>query len=518
VSKIQEGIDTAKEAWIRDILRPFRRRDENGRTRLLNLMRTFVVRHRKSDLKLPQPEFVSIERDISRGDLSDHEFQLRVDEAQAKCIVEELQAYSKKFRQEEKKVGKRGRKPKAVVFSQNDVDLVSVSEQLIARLGTSRVAEYNIRDPKIAHLAKLDLEKFRTDRKMVRTCPICSFENHRESIKCDKILMEVEILSNNQATLNEFVSSTDDESQRIDYALRRRVLVEAERVVRLRNRQDRTFSLSLFLFRRSLSLRTLSMYTRSTHSAHIYVEVLEDYKINARSWRQGDVLDVTLRKNGFAKRRSLRDWVQKWNLMSGLRYANRLKFEGPVWFFGEFFPLDNHNEDEDDARIVTVRLMKWQKCYRFHGGWYKNGPKLIDQVLHEKKVSVPIMSLYNYGSHGLDLSFLTHIFLLEPIHDSALMDQIVSRAFRCGATGSVRVVTIVVWDTDATAGEKRNVAGCKVCDFCFKQGFPSDDAAEDHMKTCSRNPKNRFSMDRYSMRHVYAEIKPPLQYYSINLV
>ena len=87
-------------------------------------------------------------------------------------------------------------------------------------------------------------------------------------------------------------------------------------------------------------------------------------------------------------------------------------------------------------------------------------------------MSVPIMSLYNYGSHGLDLSFLTHIFLLEPIHDSALMDQIVSRAFRCGARDSVRVITIVVWDTDATAGEKRNVAGCKVCDFCFKQGFP----------------------------------------------
>ena len=133
-------------------------------------------------------------------------------------------------------------------------------------------------------------------------------------------------------------------------------------------------------------------------------------------------------------------------------------------------------------------------------------------MLQEIKVSVPIMSLYNYGSHGLDLSFLTHIFLLEPIHDSALMDQIVSRAFRCGARDSVRVITIVVWDKDATAGEKRNVAGCKVCDFCFKQGFPSDNAAEDHMKLCSRNPKNKFSMDRYSMRYLYAEIKPPLQY------
>ena len=121
-------------------------------------------------------------------------------------------------------------------------------------------------------------------------------------------------------------------------------------------------------------------------------------------------------------------------------------------------------------------------------------------------MSVPIMSLYNYGSHGLDLSFLTHIFLLEPIHDSALMDQIVSRAFRCGARDSVRVITIVVWDTDATAGEKRNVAGCKVCDFCFKQGFPSDDAAENHMKLSSdRNFKSHaFQQFHMLLRNSHA--------------
>ena len=316
--------------------------------------------------------------------------------------------------------------------------------------------------------------------------------------------MEVEILSENQITLEEFASRTDDETQRIEYALQRRVLIEVERVVRVR-RQDLT---------------------------------LNEYRMNARSWNQGDILDITLRRDGFTPRHRLRDWVTKFNLMSGLKHANRLKFEGPSWFFGE---LPSYGDNDDDPSVVTVRLYvsimsvpfssspcsshththththrcKWQKCYKFHGAWY-NGPKLTDQVLQERKVSVPIMSLYNYGSHGLDLSFLTHIFLLEPIHDSALMDQIVSRAFRCGARDSVRVITIVVWDTDATAGEKRNVAGCKGCDFCFKQGFPSDDAAEDHMKLCSRNPKNKFSMDRYSMRYVYAEIKPPLHYYNVN--
>lgn len=40
------------------------------------------------------------------------------------------------------------------------------------------------------------------------------------------------------------------------------------------------------------------------------------------------------------------------------------------------------------------------------------------------------------GSHGLDLSFVTRIFLLERIKDKALQEQIISRANRMGATGT----------------------------------------------------------------------------------
>ena len=167
--------------------------------------------------------------------------------------------------------------------------------------------------------AKLDLEKFRTDRRVIRKCGICGFENHRESIRCDKVLMEVEILSENQITLEELTSRTDDETQRIEYALRRRVLIEVERVVRVR-RQDLT---------------------------------LNEYRMNARSWNQGDILDVTLRRDGFTPRHRLRDWVTKFNLMSGLKHANRLKFEGPSWFFGE---LPSYGDNDDDPSVVTVRL------------------------------------------------------------------------------------------------------------------------------------------------------------------
>jgi SNF2 family DNA or RNA helicase len=49
------------------------------------------------------------------------------------------------------------------------------------------------------------------------------------------------------------------------------------------------------------------------------------------------------------------------------------------------------------------------------------------------------------GSVGLDLSFVTHLFILNPILDAALERQVVSRAHRMGATGPVIVQTVLLW-------------------------------------------------------------------------
>uniref|UniRef100_M4B1I0 Helicase C-terminal domain-containing protein n=1 Tax=Hyaloperonospora arabidopsidis (strain Emoy2) TaxID=559515 RepID=M4B1I0_HYAAE len=43
------------------------------------------------------------------------------------------------------------------------------------------------------------------------------------------------------------------------------------------------------------------------------------------------------------------------------------------------------------------------------------------------------------GSHGLDLSFVTHVFLMEEIWDKSLEQQVVSRAHRMGAQQAVVV-------------------------------------------------------------------------------
>lgn len=51
------------------------------------------------------------------------------------------------------------------------------------------------------------------------------------------------------------------------------------------------------------------------------------------------------------------------------------------------------------------------------------------------------------GSHGLDLSLATHVFLMDEIWDRNLQNQVVSRAYRMGAQASVRVEKLVMQDT-----------------------------------------------------------------------
>ncbi|KAE9183262.1 hypothetical protein PF005_g22159 [Phytophthora fragariae] len=55
------------------------------------------------------------------------------------------------------------------------------------------------------------------------------------------------------------------------------------------------------------------------------------------------------------------------------------------------------------------------------------------------KRNVHVLLLSNLGSHGLDLSFVSHIFLLEEIWDKSVEMQVISRAHRMGARRSVVV-------------------------------------------------------------------------------
>ena len=64
----------------------------------------------------------------------------------------------------------------------------------------------------------------------------------------------------------------------------------------------------------------------------------------------------------------------------------------------------------------------------------------------QKQLDSFVLMLCQDGSVGLDLSFVTHLFILNPILDAALERQVVSRAHRMGATGPVTVETIHLWN------------------------------------------------------------------------
>lgn len=54
---------------------------------------------------------------------------------------------------------------------------------------------------------------------------------------------------------------------------------------------------------------------------------------------------------------------------------------------------------------------------------------------------------YRDGSHGLDLSYVTHIFLMDTILDISLMQQVISRAYRMGCKQSVVVNQLIMSGT-----------------------------------------------------------------------
>ncbi|KAJ8514173.1 hypothetical protein ON010_g18712 [Phytophthora cinnamomi] len=53
--------------------------------------------------------------------------------------------------------------------------------------------------------------------------------------------------------------------------------------------------------------------------------------------------------------------------------------------------------------------------------------------------SLNVLLLSEMGSHGLDLSFVTHVFLMEQVWDKSLETQVISRAHRMGAEQAVVV-------------------------------------------------------------------------------
>ena len=105
-------------------------------------------------------------------------------------------------------------------------------------------------------------------------------------------------------------------------------------------------------------------------------------------------------------------------------------------------------------------VKSWKRCGGRPGtanSWH--GDKILTRVgWNTEEQDASILLLLEDGSTGLDLSFATHIFLLDRIKDPALRLQIVSRAHRMGATGPVQVQLLqTVKLEDYEAGKRASV-------------------------------------------------------------
>jgi hypothetical protein len=132
------------------------------------------------------------------------------------------------------------------------------------------------------------------------------------------------------------------------------------------------------------------------------------------------------------------------------------------WAVSDFYRHDLYNQRvrvQGDARVDGSTLPAvgggTRECTLL--GYTRCKTSLSGRPLVSRQVDAPVMLLCADGSHGLDLSFVTHIFLLGRVEDAAIKQQVVSRADRMGARGDAdgrgcEVETLRLWHDDELSG------------------------------------------------------------------
>lgn len=121
-----------------------------------------------------------------------------------------------------------------------------------------------------------------------------------------------------------------------------------------------------------------------------------------------------------------------------------------------------HGQHVDYLRRVAVRLQgsRFKQCYtemnmnlteedtdlRKIRKASEYAQRSVMQFATNPNIFILLMST-RIGSVGLDLSFVEHIFLLEPVWDRAVELQVISRAHRIGAKGKLTVERLVMRDS-----------------------------------------------------------------------
>jgi hypothetical protein len=279
---------------------------------------------------------------------------------------------------------------KAVVYSSSTDTLPSVLEYLYDKFGAENIAE--LTQGKIDVMA-YELGRFRLGRKEGKHCSVCNGWNEysgKELYGCRRLLLEV--------------ADADDNV----------FLIEPERILRAVGEEE-----------------SVDCVGNKVKMDRLGGAPLNKYGISHKYWKVGDALCIDARDPHplFHAR-----WNEdQWAGYGSAKCKELVEMDGGEGMDNYFGPLPS--EEGNDYGRLMVRLRKWQYCGKFHRpprwsnarkkqvGWY-TGPTLAHQEMTTIKEDVFILALDASLAHGLDLSFVTHLFLLEPIDDAALLEQV----------------------------------------------------------------------------------------------
>ncbi|GAB4827393.1 hypothetical protein Ancab_034278 [Ancistrocladus abbreviatus] len=73
--------------------------------------------------------------------------------------------------------------------------------------------------------------------------------------------------------------------------------------------------------------------------------------------------------------------------------------------------------------------------------------KMKSLAIFQQDANCTVLLMDGSAALGLDLSFVTHVFLMEPIWDRSMEEQVISRAHRMGATRPIHVETLAMRGT-----------------------------------------------------------------------
>ncbi|KAL1522752.1 hypothetical protein AB1Y20_017724 [Prymnesium parvum] len=402
----------ASSLWHREVAKPMLSADAKVVPTLVLLLQPLMVRHTKADLHLPEPIFLPVlEASLNRAvGERERDFTARV----CRNVAAHVLAVMREARHERKRISpsksSRAALPaKAVVYSDFQNDLEQVINWLVQMEGNEKVAQH------WGDFRSTELARFRTGRTSFRECPRCGFHNEQQvrGDSCDRPLLDI-LLAPHDAPAN----WDQDEDSRM-------WPVEQERV-----------------------------YIRDPTAPSGW-----------RRWEQHDF--ERFRTWGTSSSSQRLVWV---STAPGSHFGSRLP--PPTW------PPDVALHSPGMTLMggpgglcLPGRLRGWGRCGSWHGpprenkhgsityrgcppGWTAQGvfydesshPILRPVPWSQKILDTYILVLCEDGSHGLDLSFVTHLFIVNPIKDPAKFQQVVSRAHRMGAQESVRVETIHLWN------------------------------------------------------------------------